>query len=93
MLVWHKDIGQIAWLIYVMSKSKWKCGESKGSVGLTRQANFFLLRSQNKETKETKEKATHYCLFPVLFKLNGRQAETRFAQTVACLKPQLNLCN
>ena len=44
-------------------------------------ASLFLLRSQKKETKE---KATPYRLFPDICIIMGRQAKTRYAQTVAC---------
>ncbi|MDI1300137.1 hypothetical protein [Methylotenera sp.] len=45
------------------------------------------------QKKETKEKATPFRLFPELFSLNGRQAETRFAQTAARRNPPLSLNN
>jgi len=36
------------------------------------------------QKKQTKEKATPYRLIPDIYISMGRQAKTRFAQTVAC---------
>lgn len=59
-------------------------------VGLARLARYFFLLSQEKVSKK---KATPCRLIPMLLSFNGRQAETRYAQTAACRKLPLKRSN